>query len=111
MKTNEWGTVKTNDGHLSLKNIFCSGNIVPKKKVKDKDFHYYIMPNVDQTITYLALIKEPKDFLQVKGEFSLEQERIFPETKIGKMKLMPHTAMRTFQIDNEGILIKNEILR
>jgi hypothetical protein len=101
MKPKEETEFGEEDGRLKTDRLFTSGNIVPKSIG-----HYYIEPNVDQTITYLALINEPKDLLQVKGEFSLEQERIFPNKKKGQKGLDPHLAMRTFQIDSEGKLIK-----
>ena len=55
------------EGHLSLHTIFNSGNIVTKK-IK----FYYIEPQVEQVITFLALITEPRELIRVAGKFSLE---------------------------------------
>lgn len=108
----EPGDTKLNedDGHLSLRRLFTSGNIVPKfvtrgRPVEETSF-YYIEPGVQQTITYLALIPTPRDLVQVVAEFSLEQRRIFPTKKVGPTGLFPHTAARTFQLDPESQLFK-----
>lgn len=137
---------RANDGHLSLINIFTSGNIVPiillkpdewREKLKfefwvfrllivssrlhshsvpriaiifcclldrppiNKHSYYYIEPNVEQTIHYLALITQPRELLQVWAKFSLEEERIFPYKERKTKKPFPHTAARTYQVDPE----------
>ena len=68
---------KDEDGHLRLITIFNSGNIVPE----DIKF-YYIEPQVEQVITFLTLITEPRELLRVNGKFSLEQDRIFPKKEV-----------------------------
>jgi hypothetical protein len=94
------------DGHLHLTRILTSGNIVPRFPVEGRPIEetsfYYIEPGVKQTITYLALITEPRELIQVFAQFSLEQKRIFPEKIVGEMKVYPHTAARTYQLDAEG---------
>ena len=107
------------EGHLSLHTIFNSGNIVTKK-IK----FYYIEPQVEQVITFLALITEPQELIRVAGKFSLEQERIFPDKDVSPKYpfprkqicklfpclekcvalkgLLPHMAVRTYQLDSEG---------
>lgn len=60
------------DGHLSLYKQ-RTGNIVPKEKR-----FYYIEPQVEQTITYLTLIKKPKDIIRIKGNFCQDDVRIYP---------------------------------
>ena len=101
-----------NDGHLHLTNIYTSGNIVPKFPVKHKPLNetsfYYIEPGVTQTISYLELIKQPRELIQIYAKFSLEQKRIFPEKDIGEKKVFPHTAAKTFQIDKNGFPIKSQ---
>ncbi len=72
----------------------------------EKTSSYYIEPGVEQTITYLALITEPRELIQIYAEFSLEPERIFPKRRRGRKGLFPHTAARTYQIDAKGNLIK-----
>lgn len=98
------------DGHLHLTRILTSGNIVPLFRVEDmpveKTSFYYIEPGVEQTITYLALIPEPRELLQIYAKFSLEQERIFPEREVAAKRMFPHTAARTYQVDAEGLLVK-----
>jgi uncharacterized protein YxeA len=64
-------------GYLSLRTIFNSGNIVPKGTG-----FYYIEPQVEQVITFLTLITEPRELLRVNGKFSLEQDRIFPKKEV-----------------------------
>lgn len=109
--------IRDDDCGLSLKRMHTSGNIVPKSlaperiplvaKIKNlilkkqASGFYYIEPGVEQTINYLCIIPKPEYFLQVRGVFSLEQERLFPEHKIGSMKLYPHTAEKTFKLDKE----------
>jgi hypothetical protein len=61
------------EGHLHLLTILRTGNIVPKK-IK----FYYIEPQVEQTITYLTLIKSPRNIIRIKGKFCQDQERIYP---------------------------------
>jgi hypothetical protein len=100
------------DGHLHLTRIFTSGNIVPKfpipgKPIEETSF-YYIEPSVRQTISYLALIPEPRELLQVFAMFSLEQKRLFPERQREASGLYPHTAARTYQVSPEGQLIGQE---
>jgi hypothetical protein len=88
------------EGHLSLITIFNSGNIVPEKTK-----FYYIEPQVEQVITFLTLITEPRELIRVAGKFSLEQERIFPEKGVKAVSpkgLLPHTSERTYQLDSEG---------
>lgn len=105
------------NGHLRLRTIFNSGNIV-SETIK----FYYIEPQVEQVITFLALITEPRELIRVAGKFSLEQERIFPEKEVSHKYpfprkqicklfpclekcvalkgLLPHTAERTYQLDS-----------
>ena len=64
-------------GYLSLRTIFNSGNIVPKGTG-----FYYIEPQVEQVITFLTLITQPRELLRVNGKFSLAQKRIFPEKDV-----------------------------
>lgn len=98
------------DGHLHLTRILTSGNIVPLFRVEgmpvEKTSFYYVEPGVEQTITYLALIPEPRELIQVYARFSLEQERIFPQREVGAKRLFPHTAARTYQVDADGLLVK-----
>jgi hypothetical protein len=90
------------DGHLHLTRIHTSGNIVPIFHVDgrppEETSFYYIEPGVEQTVTYLCLIPEPRELLQVFAMFSLEQVRLFPDTMLGPKGLYPHTAARTFQL-------------
>lgn len=90
------------DGHLHLTRILTSGNIVPKFPVKGKPIEetsfYYIEPGVDQTITYLCLISEPRELFQVYAMFSLDEKRLFPKTTRGAKGLYPHTVAKTFPI-------------
>jgi hypothetical protein len=113
------------EGHLKLQRVFTSGNIVEKMTVQKtllpwllpssvnlcfdlkRTSFYYIEPDVEQTIHFLAIIPEPQGLLQVIGEFSLEQERIFPEKKTGTQGLYPHKAVRTYQI-KDGRLVKDQ---
>lgn len=109
-------TIDNDDGHLKLKTIFQSGNIVPKMQVKSKPVEitsfYYIEPDVEQTIHYLALITEPQELLQIIGKFSLEQKRIVlhkdKQNKQDKDKqnkqLFPHTVARTYQIRDDCLI-------
>lgn len=94
------------DGHLYLKTIFRSGNIVPLSKRNNipvrKTSFYYIEPGVEQIVSYFTLITEPRELIQVYGKFSLEQKRIFPEKFIGKKGLNPHTVSQTYKIDLDG---------
>ena len=91
------------DGHLHLMRLFTSGNIVKEFQVKDKPKEetsfYYIEPAVEQTITYLCLIEEPRELVQVLAKFSLEQKRLFPENETGPKGLYPHTAAKIFPIN------------
>src|SRR5207249_3206997 len=90
------------DGHLHLTRIHTSGNIVPVFEIEGKPVEqtsfYYIEPSVGQTISYLCLISEPRDLLQVFAMFNLEQSRLFPAIKFGPKRLYPHTAAKTFQL-------------
>jgi hypothetical protein len=67
------------DGHLHLTRILTSGNIVPIFRVKGKPIEetsfYYIEPGIEQTISYLTLITEPREVVQIYAKFSLEQKR------------------------------------
>jgi len=98
------------DGHLHLTRILTSGNIVPLFRVEgmpvEKTSFYYVEPGVEQTITYLALIPEPRELIQVYAKFSLEQERIFPEREVGAKRMFPHTAARTYRVDADGLLVR-----
>jgi hypothetical protein len=100
------------DGHLHLTRIFTSGNVVPIFKIPGRPIEetsfYYVEPGIQQTITYLALIPEPRELLQIFASFSLEQERLFPERQTGKSGLYPHTSARTYQVSPEGRLIGQE---
>jgi len=90
-------------GHLRLKRFFTSGNIVPEMRVEDKPIEktsfYYVEPGVTQTITYLTLITQPNELLQIVGKFSLVQKRIFPKRTRMLRGLYPHTVSKTYQID------------
>jgi len=98
------------DGHLHLTRVFTSGNIVPPFRVKDKPVEetsfYYIEPGVEQTISYLTLITEPRELVQVHAKFSLEQKRIFPTKDVGEKGVYPHTAARTYKLNSDGSLAK-----
>jgi hypothetical protein len=94
------------DGHLRLTRIFSSGNLVPVfevegKNVEDTSF-YYIEPGVEQTISYLTLITEPRELVQIYAKFSLEQKRLFPKREIGEKGVYPHTAARTFKVNSDS---------
>ncbi len=90
------------DGHLHLTRIHTSGNIVPILRVENRPIEetsfYYIEPGVEQTVTYLCLVPEPRELLQVFAMFSLERVRLFPQKALGPKGLYPHTAARTFQL-------------
>jgi hypothetical protein len=94
-------------GHLRLKRIFTSGNLVEpptRKPVLDAvrtPFYYNVEPAVTQIVRYLALITEPKELLQIIGKFSLEQERIFPLKEVGRKRLYPVLAVRTYYLDDK----------
>lgn len=98
------------DGHLHLTRIFTSGNIVPIFHVKDKPIEetsfYYIEPGIEQTISYLTLVTEPREVVQIYAKFSLEQKRIFPTTDVGEKGVYPHTAARTYKVNSDGSLVK-----
>lgn len=66
---------------------------------------YYIGPQIEQEISFLALLPEVKEIIQVNGRFSLEQRRIFPSRETGDMQLFPHTASSTYKIGANGFLI------
>ena len=79
-----------------------------RKSLINKHSCYYIEPNVEQTIHYLALIPQPRELLQVVAKFSLEPKRIFPHKERTENKglfrkpyPLPHTAARTYQIDSK----------
>jgi hypothetical protein len=94
------------DGHLHLKRLFTSGNIVPIYKIDGKPVNktsfYFIEPSVEQTITYLILIKEPRELLQVFAQFNFEQRRIFPFKDTGHKKLYPHISARTYMLNSNN---------
>jgi hypothetical protein len=94
------------DGHLRLTRIHTSGNLVPEVVVKghpvSKTSFYYIEPGVEQTISHLCLIPEPRELVLVVAEFTLDQERLFPRDVEGSKGLKPHTAARTFQVDGHA---------
>lgn len=96
------------DGHLHLTRIFTSGNLVPVFHVKDKPVEdtsfYYIEPGVEQTVSYLTLITEPRDLVQIYAKFSLEQKRLFPKKDVGEKGVYPHTSARTFKVNSDGSL-------
>ncbi len=96
--------VSEDDGHLVLKRLYTSGNIVPVYKVpntkEEKSSFYYIEPGVQQSIKHLFLIPEPREFIQVAAQFSLEDERIFPKIKRKKGGLFPHTVSKIFSVKN-----------
>jgi hypothetical protein len=114
--------IRDEDCGLGLKRLLTSGNIVPEKQTPErlrikerlKNFvlgkksagFYYIEPGIEQIISYLCVIREPKEILQVRGLFSLEQQRLFPKESMGSMGLYPHTAERTYQLDSDGKIIK-----
>jgi hypothetical protein len=94
-------------GYVSLRRVHTSGNVVPEMKVGDlppeETSFFYIEPGVKQTISYVTLLSQPAELIQVVGEFSLEQRRIFPKARIGPMRLIPHTASKTYRFpSNEG---------
>ena len=97
------------DGHLHLTRVVTSGNIVPPFPVRGKPpeetSFYYIEPGIEQTITYLTLIPEPRELLQVVAEFSFAQLRIFPKQRRLPGGPYPHTAARTYGINTQGELI------
>lgn len=96
-----------NDGHLHLTRVVTSGNIVPPFSVPGKPLEetafYYIEPGIEQTISYLTLVPEPRELLQIVAEFSLAQRRIFPKDL--PEGLYPHTAARTYRINSDGELV------
>ena len=98
------------DGHLHLSRLFTSGNLVPVFRVKDRTVEetsfYYIEPGVEQTISYLTLISEPRQLVQIYAKFSLEQKRIFPTKDVGEKGVYPHTAARTYKLNSDGSLAK-----
>jgi hypothetical protein len=97
------------DGHLHLTRLVTSGNIVPLFPVagepREESSFYYIEPGIEQTITYLTLIPEPRELLQVVAEFSFAQRRIFPEHRRLPGGPYPHTAARTYAVRKDGELI------
>ena len=118
--------IRDSDCGLGLERLLTSGNIVPEKLTPER-LHikerltnfllrkkpagfYYIEPGIEQIISYLCIIKKPKEILQVRGSFSLEQQRLFPKNFVGPMGLYPHTAERTYQLDRAGKIIKDYIL-
>ena len=110
MRSQDKAQFDQDDGHLHLTRIMTSGNIVPIFQVKDKPIEttsfYFIEPGIEQTISYLTLVTEPREIIQIYGKFSLEQKRIFPTKDVGEKGLYPHTAARTYKISEEGSLVK-----
>jgi hypothetical protein len=102
MRPPDQATFDAGDGHLHLTRIHTSGNLVPIFRVKGREEEdssfYYIEPAVEQTISHLCLITEPRELLQVFAMFSLEQRRLFPRRIRGQKGLYPHTAATTFQL-------------
>jgi hypothetical protein len=102
----------SDDGHLHLTRLITTGNIVPKFKAPDlpverkidKTSFFYIEPGVDQVISFVTLLPEINQLLQIDGSFSLEQERIFPARLRGENRLFPHNVARTYQVV-EGRLV------
>ena len=102
-------------GRLRLKRLFTSGNLLDSDNDRKNapitpeasDKYYYIGPQVEQAITFLTSIPEPREIVQVNGRFSLEQNRIFPEKVIGGKRLRPHTASKSYKISKEGFLINH----
>jgi hypothetical protein len=98
------------DGHLHLTRIFTSGNIVPIFRVNDRPVEetsfYYIEPGIEQTISYLTLITEPREVVQIYAKFSLEQERLFPTREVGAKGIYPHTAARSYKVNSDGSFVK-----
>ena len=94
------------DGHLHLTRVVTSGNIVPPFEVPGKPVEetafYYIEPGVEQTITYLTLLPEPRELVQVVAEFSFAQRRIFPAIRGVPY---PHSAARTYAFGEGGELV------
>lgn len=96
--------IDTDIGYLKLQRIFSSGNMIRTDgQSSNKSSFYYIEPGVTQTIRYLFLIPEPRELLQVNALFSLEQERIFPHKLIGAKGLHPHTASKTYSLEELGV--------
>jgi hypothetical protein len=93
-------------GHLHLKRIFSSGNVVQifevEGKPEEETSFYYIEPGIVQTIHYLALIAQPRDLLQIVAGFSMEQRRFSLKDMRSRSGLYPHGAARTFQIRPDG---------
>jgi hypothetical protein len=118
--------IRDTDCGLSLERLLTSGNIVPEKLIPEKlpmkerlrNFllrkkpagFYYIEPGIEQIISYFCIIRKPNEILQVRGCFSLEQQRLFPKEFVGSMGLYPHTAERTYQLDRAGKITKDYIL-
>jgi hypothetical protein len=98
------------DGHLHLSRTFTSGNLVPLFRVSGRPIEetsfYYVEPGVEQTISYLTLVAEPRELLQVHARFSLEQERLFPTKALGDKGIYPHSAARTYKLKSDGTLDK-----
>jgi hypothetical protein len=68
------------EGHLRFNRPpIVTGNIVPKNVG-----FYYIEPQVEQTITYLTLIKIPGDIISILGRFCQDNVRIYPEKESGR---------------------------
>ncbi len=96
-------------GRLRLSRIFTSGNLLDSNIIdnsqKNSDNYYYIGPQIEQNISFLTLIPEPKEVIQVNGRFSLEQKRIFPSEDIGELNVNPHTASTTYKIGKNGFIL------
>lgn len=93
-------------GHLSLRRLTTSGNVVPPMPVAheplEKSSYYYVEPGVTQTVSFLTLIAQPNEILQVVGYFGLEQSRLFPRRLRTEAGLYPHSSARTYKIDSNG---------
>jgi hypothetical protein len=94
---------KIQDSHpdvttLQKKLAYLQKRAKDSKPIEETSF-YYIEPGVEQEITYLALIPQPSELLQVVAQFSLIQKRIFPkEIRATTGDLYPHTVARTYQV-------------
>jgi hypothetical protein len=97
------------DGHFHFNRVVTSGNIVTEFRVKNRPLEetsrFYIEPGVDQLITYVTLLPDVGELIQIEGKFSLAQTRIFPAKDIADHPtLYPHNVARTYQIKNGELL-------
>jgi hypothetical protein len=108
--------IRDDDCGLALTRMLSSGNIVPNGPMQEEfdikerltnfllkkrpDAFYYIEPDMEQIITYLCVIPKPKEILQVRGIFSLDQHRSY----VGSKRLFPRTSARTYKLDSEGMI-------